>query len=236
MIRVRSSPSPAGMTCGERVRLRPPGREHVAELAVLAGRQPRAEDRRAAGRHLQHAVRRALGARLRGVGRRAVQHVVVDRDLRVRPVALVLAEQPFPVGSEPERIGHDRVAVERERRLLRPVPTTCCGTTASAARGASPRRGRGCATVIADQQVVGRRPWRTRRRRRSSGPRRTRRYRAARTPTSPRRAAVGRRPGRRRGTPPAGTCTGTSCTSASAWSRGRSSTPSRPRRGCPRCW
>ena len=33
---------------------------------------------------------------------------------------------------------------------------------------------------------------------------------------------------------PAGTCRAPSCTSASAWSRGRSSTPSRPRRGCPR--
>ncbi len=74
------------------------------------------------GGHLQHAVRRALGARLRGVRRRAVQHVVVERDLRVRPFALVLAEQPLTVRLEPERVGHDRVAVERERRLLRPVP------------------------------------------------------------------------------------------------------------------
>ena len=36
--------------------------------------------------------------------------------------------------------------------------------------------------------------------------------------------------------PPGDTCTGTSCTSGSASSRGRSSTPSRPRRGSPRCW
>ena len=44
---------------------------------------------------------------------------------------------------------------------------------------------------------------------------------------SPRRAP-------RTGTRAAGTCRGTSCRSASASSRGRSSTPSRPRRGCPR--
>ena len=43
-------------------------------------------------------------------------------------------------------------------------------------------------------------------------------------------------PDRRRGRPPADTCRDTSCTSASASSRDRSSTPSRPRRDCLRCW
>ena len=51
----------------------------------------------------------------------------------------------------------------------------------------------------ADQDVVRARPWRTRRRRRSSGPRRRRRCRSARTPARPCRAAGSRRPGRRRG-------------------------------------
>ena len=41
-------------------------------------------------------------------------------------------------------------------------------------------------------------------------------------------------PARRTDTPAADTCRGTSCRSAWAWSPGRTSTPWRPRRGCPR--
>ena len=44
------------------------------------------------------------------------------------------------------------------------------------------------------------------------------------------------RPGHRTETAPAGTCTGTACTSVSACCRDRSSTPSRPHRGCPHGW
>ena len=71
-----------------------------------------------------------------------------------------------------------------------------------------------------------RRPWRTRRRRRSSG-------RSSKTPVSSSSNSGSSRPRRRfsstscvvRERAPAGTCRGTSCRSASAWSRGRSSTP-----------
>ena len=47
-------------------------------------------------------------------------------------------------------------------------------------------------------------------------------------------AAVLLRAAARRERPAAGTCTGTSCTRGWAGCRGRSSTPSRPRHGCPR--
>ena len=50
-------------------------------------------------------------------------------------------------------------------------------------------------------------------------------YRAARTRTLPAIVSGWSRPGRRKGTPAAGTCTDTSCRSASACCRGRSSTP-----------
>ena len=165
----------------ERVRLRPPGREHVGEVAVLAGRQPRAEDRRATGGHLQHAVCRALGARLRGVRRRAVQHVVVERDLRVRPVALVLAEQPLhrprsnrnasATTASPSSVSAG--FSDPSRHVLR---NHSVGSTCSVA-ASGPRLW----TVISMSRSSAR-PSRTRRRRRSSDPRRTRRSRAGRAP------------------------------------------------------
>ena len=70
---------------------------------------------------------------------------------------------------------------------------------------------------------------------RRSGRRRTRRCRAARTRA--RRSPAGRsRPaGRRRGTPPGGSGSATAARRGWARRRGTSSTPSRPRRGCPPC-
>ena len=203
-----------------------------------------------AGLHRQPVVGRGLGARLLRVHRvrLAVDDEVVDPVLDVR-AAVGHAEDPLRVrlvlGEQQRRIA---VAVEvalAQRRVDRlddaarrgcrpaasvgrsaaPARTTGCGTRASAGRAARPPRGRGCGRVIWIEDVLGRLPWRTRRTRRSSGPRRRRRCRAARTRTRAGSGGGWSRPGRRRGTPPAGTCRGTSCTSASACCRGRSSTP-----------
>ena len=113
--------------------------------------------------------------------------------------------------------------------------TTYSGTRAWEGRAASPPRDRGCARSPASGCPRAR-PWRTRRPHRSSGPRRRCRCRATRTRDPACHAHGWSRAGRRTGTPAAGTCTGTSCRSAWASSPGRTSTPSRPRRGCPRRW
>ena len=112
-----------------------------------------------------------------------------------------------------ERAGRRPARMPRlDARSLRACTprTRCCGTRASAA---GERRGLRAAVGDGDpdQDVVRRRPWRTRRRRRSSGRRRRRRCRAARTPDRPCRAGGSLRPAARRETRPAGTCRAPSC-------------------------
>ncbi len=122
--------------------------------------------------------------------------------------------------------GHDRPALLAEDRLRRPRrPTTrCSGTTASGAGAAGPPPGRGCGPRPGSGCLPAP-PWRTRGRRRSSGRRRRSPCRAARTRAPPATAAGSSRRGPGTGTRAAGTCRGTSCTSGSASSRRRSSTP-----------
>ena len=200
-------------------------------------------------------VRGDLGAAPVGVDRRRlpVDHVVVDAVLDVGAGVRVAGKEPLVVGlvlGEQQRRRRRRtvqvVRPERPDASPRPRstpagPSTCVSSGFSAGRAShddqvlrnqsvgsrcsSAASGPRLAAVIADEDVVRRRPWRTRRTRRSSGRRRRRRCRAARTPA--RRGCAGgwSRPGRRRGRPPAGTCRATSCRSGSACCRGRSSTP-----------
>ena len=157
-------------------------------------------------------------------------------------VRLVLAEQRLGRPVAGQRARAERVVLGDERAVLgriagrasveRPT-TTCCGTTASAGRGASPPRGRRCgratrmqmssgvglrvvdgdvpvAVVVEDAGVE----------------------QLELGIVAAARAVLVHQL-RRTGTRPAGRRSASASTSASAWSRGTTSTPWRPRRGSP---
>ena len=166
-----------------------------------------------------------------------VHTAAVRRCRRAARVGFVFGEQQFRAGRrmtvrryrpsvslfQLDRVGR-RPARIAEARLRRRPRSRCCGTKASAAGGASPVSGPRLSTVMRISMSSAS-PWRIRRRRRNSDRRRRRRCRAVRTPARSRRGAVLLDQAARRETRPADTCTGTSCRSASAWSRDSSSTP-----------
>ena len=179
--------------------------------------------------------------------------VVADAVLRVRRrsgdaptgarVRLVLAEQRLrrrrrrrasavPRSGARRRARRSSSRSARRLGVARPT-TTCCGTRASAARGASRRRGRRCGRVTRMQMssgaglgVVG-----------GDLP-----VAAVVEDAGVEQLVLAARLAARRvlgdqlartGTRPAGTGSASASTSGSAWSRGTTSTPWRPRRGCP---
>ena len=220
--------------------------ERRSELAARrALGQAELDDLGAAGRHLEDVARRGLRPGLPGVHRVPLpgDHVPVERVLDVRRrvrlapeplgVALVLREQELRRAVARERVlaqlgmgGHDRpsrLAQDRLLALVSPRPGV-----AEPQRRKELQPGRLLAAVVdrhADQDVVRALPSRTRGRRRSTGRRRRSPCRGARTRAPPASAAGSSRAGPGRGTRAAGTCRGTSCTSGSASSRRRSSTP-----------
>ena len=209
---------------------------------------------RLAGFELEVVAEGGLRAGLRGVDRGgAVQDVVVDPVLRIRASPLG-APKSARSSSRSRRRARPGCPTAASRR----VPSSWCSATmapfssadagtavvdAPRPRVAKPQRrqhvelgrlGAGVAHGDADEDVVGRRlgvvgrdlPVRS----------------SSKTPVSSELELAGRVPrgavlvdeARRTGTRPAGTCSASASTSASASRRGTTSTPWRPRRGCPR--
>ena len=140
--------------------------------------------------------------------------LVVGDDHRMPGCGSDLEVRPVPLGPGPPGVAEPQVGQDVQRRRLRPAV------------------GHG----DPDEDVFADPPWRIRRRRPSSGPGRRPRCPSARIRTPGASDAGSPRAADCRGKPPAGTCTASWRTSGSACCRGKSSTPSRPRRGCPRRW
>ena len=157
----------------------------VLHVRLRVGRR-----RRAASRLVSFSVKSSSG------GRSAVRSLGLQRV----PPERRCARPRMPAGPLRRMLGLGPVALA----LAAPAP----GVAEPERRQQVHRRGLGAAVGHgdADQDVVGRRPWRTRRRRRSSGRRRRRRCRPARTrgPTCRARGSPG--PAARRETRPADTC------------------------------
>ena len=218
------------------------------------GREPQPDLGGLAGADVEVVVQRRLGAGPRRVdGRRAADDVVVDpvlRDTRgqaarhSRRVLVSLSQNsgsgvPSPASTIASRAAASSAASAppsiADRRLARRRgPTTrCCGTTASGAGRCSRRSRPGVADADAHADVVGRGLGVVDR----DVPVAVVEHAGVEQLVLGRgrdRAARSRRSGPRTGTPPGGRRSASASTSASASSRGTTSTPWRPRRGCPR--